>query len=196
MKLRLPGRSIDKPQTDELGFGSFAEVETLGAWTVESSARGVAESTVADTKEIAWGDGETSEDVLELQYEGGITEILGVSQVESRFGSAARAREGEPFAIPAFRPLAGPERDIKALLLKGARLLRPKLEGLKKDALREVFVRTIRVFEKKLVPAPGVHRIASPRVLAPGPLSQIEHLERPILVLVHGTASTDRKSVV
>lgn len=131
------------------------------------------------------------EDVLELEFQSGVTQWVSVSQLREDLG---RPRSGEnngiivPGVIPRRRPSS---RGVADWVLKGLKLLRLDPVDPVADLAIDVLISQ---FETKLTRSPDLYRVSSS--LEPLSTAKPDSLETsdPLLVFLHGTASNTHGS--
>jgi CHAT domain-containing protein len=186
IRLRLPGRaaassSASPPHAD---IAQFLKVEEKASVSVGVSLRGApVESVAFDAK---------PDDVIELQYEGGLCQWVRVDQLrddlQKRNSLLARGvADQQEVVIPA--DLGAPAaRGAADLLLKGLKILGLDPVGVAADlAVRKV----VSKFEDSLQPAPGLYILSDPRT----PEREVRDAKEldnraPYLLFLHGTASS------
>jgi len=186
VRLRLPGRAA-APNTagpPHADIAQFLKIEEKTAVIVGVSQRGPAVESVAfDAK---------PDDVVELEYEGGLCQWVRVDQLRDdllkRNRLLARGAAGEQeLIIPA--DLAAPAtRGAADLLLKGLKVFGIDPVGVVADL---AVGKVVSKFEDSLQPAPGLYILSDPRT----PEREVRDAKEldnraPYLLFLHGTASS------
>ncbi len=186
IRLRLPGRAADPspavpPHAD---IAQFLKVEEKTSVSVGVSLRGAPVESVAFDA--------MPEDVVELQYEGGLCQWIRVDQLrddlQKRNSLLARgAADEQEVVVPA--DLGSPAaRGAADLLLKGLKILGLDPVGVAADlAVRKV----VSKFEDSLQPGPGLYILSDPKT----PEREVRDAKEldnraPYLLFLHGTASS------
>lgn len=181
----LPGREASTPTaTPHPDIAQFLRINQKIAVSVGVSQRGAPlETTRFDAN---------SEDIVELQYEGGLCQWVRADQLRDdlRERNAALARGGEESQLVVIPPDIGApaSRGLGDLLLKGLKVFGVDPVG----AVADSAVRTvISKFEDSLDPEPGLYFLSDPRTVD-RKVRDTKDLDNraPYLLFLHGTASS------
>jgi CHAT domain-containing protein len=184
MKLLIPGVQATGHAPVERSLAEFVEVTVALETYVSPASRAAFETQFAEIDAAP-------DDVLEMQYENGVTQWVSVEQLAEDLSQTMGVRAAvEPglLRIPLTPAFTQRSRGVLGWVLKGLRLL--KVDPAKKLASLAA-QQIIERFESKLDPPAGLYRLADPsaateQVTAPEALGGT----KPALILLHGTASS------
>jgi hypothetical protein len=182
--LRIPGarearlESFESASTRE----GVMQVEALSAYQVEA-ARAGAESIVIPNV--------PDDTVVQVELDGGIRLWTSVGQLRQDLAQAG-TRGGAPgeFVLPTSLQFGALSRGLGTLVIKGLRLFHVRADEYLADKLCKFWE------NRTLTPAPGFYRLVGVRgnvqlqVVEPGDVPT----DRPVLVFIHGTASSTEGS--
>jgi hypothetical protein len=156
------------------------EVKALSAYQVEA-ARAGAESIVIPNV--------PDDTVVQVELDGGIRLWTSVGQLRQDLEQAG-TRGGAPgeFVLPTSLQFGALSRGLGTLVIKGLRLFHVRADEYLADKLCKFWE------NRTLTPAPGFYRVAGARgsvqLVEPGSVPT----DRPVLVFIHGTASSTEGS--
>lgn len=185
MNLILPGRIVEEPSPPvEEPVLQHLAVQPIREQRVEGAARG----GMIEEHELA---GAPDEAIVELLYDNGVKEWTSVGQLKDDLRAAGGQRTADgglrlpthPFHL---RPEA--QRDIIGIGLKVLKVFGIDPVGTAaKAGARELS----KMLENKLDPAPGLYRVDDLNALPRSPVEPGSiDAEAPLLVFIHGTASS------
>ena len=186
IRLRLPGREAPLTANPHADIAQFLKVEEKKSVIVGVSLRGAPLETLPFEAQ--------STDVVELQFEGGLSRWVRVDQLRDdlRKSSGLVSRGGpdatDEIIIPPDLGAPPTRGAIGDLLLQGLKILHidPVAAGANL-AVREV----ISKFEDSLDPGPGLYVLSDPRTVERQVRAESELDNRaPYLLFLHGTASS------
>jgi CHAT domain-containing protein len=186
IRLRLPGREADatRPNQGHPEVAQFLNIKEKKAVDVDVSLRGASVDTIVFDAQ--------PEDVIELQYEGGLCQWIRADQLcedlEKRNGFVGKgSTDNHEVVIPPDLGLP-PSRGGVDLLLKGLKILGIDPVG---DAANLALRAVIAKFEDAVQPAPGLYVLSDPRTVERQVHDAKELDSRaPYLLFLHGTASS------
>lgn len=179
-KISLPGKSVEpapEPAVAELlNFKVVQQQEVIGVVRGEPLSR-----TLTEVED---------DDVVELQFDGGIVQYIRVDDLEKE-SPKRRGPEGDVIEVPAQFQRGGPSRGMWDWVLKGLKVFRvDPAKELANVGEKEIVKR----FETNTKPGPGLYRVDRDGNLvnpvAPGDLAGTG----PFLLFIHGTASSTNGS--
>jgi pimeloyl-ACP methyl ester carboxylesterase len=182
--LRLPGAreaSLEPFESASTRAG-IMQVEALSAYRVEAARAGAESIVIPDVPD---------DTVVQVELDGGIRLWTSVGQLRQDLEQAG-TRGGAPgeLVLPASLQFGALSRGVGTLVIKGLRLFNIRAD--------EFLARKLCQFweNRTLTPAPGFYRLAGERgnvqlqFVAPGSVPT----DRPVLVFIHGTASSTEGS--
>lgn len=179
--LRLPGQIVANDTSDLDALQQFLDVEVLRTHEVIGVVRGAALKS-ADLQ------GAEDDDVIELQFDGGVVQWITVAQLKAE-GRVARGTDGDVLEVPVQFRRGAAERGLWDWILRGLRVLRidpaNKLANLGQTEI-------VDRFEGQQQPPPGLYRIGDKGALTnqiTNP-NQLGGGSAPWLTFIHGTASS------
>lgn len=182
--LRLPGRDVPVTPNPHLDIAQFLRVEEKKSVVVGVALRG------ARLESVPFG--ANPDDVVELQFEGGLSQWVRVDQLRDdlrkRNDLLTRGGPAENETIIPPDLGAPPSRGGVDLLLKGLKILGINPVGDVADlAVRKV----VSKFEDSLQPGPGLYVLSDPRTVEKQ-IRDSKDLDSsaPYLLFLHGTASS------
>lgn len=183
--LRLPGQPVENDARDLEVLQPFLDVEVLRTHEVIGVVRGAALKS-ADLQ------GAKDDDIIELQFDGGVVQWTTVAQLKDE-GRVARGADDDVLEVPVQFRRGAAERGLWDWILRGLRVLRVDPANKLADLGQAEIVDR---FEGQQQPPPGLYRVGDKGVLtesitAPGQLSSGS---APWLILIHGTASSTHGS--
>lgn len=181
--LRLPGQPVDDDPRDLLSIRELIDVQVLTTHEVIGVVRGAALRS-ADLE------GAKDDDVVELQFEGDVSQWITVAQLRAE-GRTDRGAEGDVLEIPVsyHRGTAVADRGVWDWVLRGLRVLRIDPQRKLADLGVEKIVDKL---EGQQQPPPGLYRVDEKGALTEAikDAGQLAGGLAPWLVFIHGTASS------
>ena len=175
------GNSIKVGTYFDTDSQKFLDTETLAAFDIAATRSDAIKKTVEVDEE----------DVLELEFEDGLIRIMTLEELEKeakKKQSRGNYDEDNVFMIPSH--LEGYEADSRGFLknlLKKLKIIKVNEKVVSLSALA-----LARKIESQLEPAPGLYHCQNPNKL--GKKAQNIATKGPLLVLLHGTASSTASS--
>lgn len=180
--LRLPGQAVPNDTRDVAALGEYLDVEVLATQEVIGVVRGEPLKT-ADLS------GAKDDDVIELQFDGGVTQWTTVAQLKEE-GRVARGGDGDDVLhVPVQFSRGTTQRGFWDWVLRGVRVLRIDPAGKLADLGQAELVDR---FESQQQPPPALYRVGEKGALA-NPVTTANPLPggpAPWLIFIHGTASS------
>lgn len=185
--LRLPGQPVEDDQRDLLPVRELIDVEVL----TRHEVIGVVRDTALRSADLQ---GAQEDDVVELQFDGGVSQWITVAQLRAE-GRIDRGAEGDVLEIPVAyrRGTATADRGLWDWVLRGLRVMR--IDPQKKLADLGV-EKVVGKLEGEQQPPPGLYRVNEKGALTEliGQDGQLPGGAAPWLVFIHGTASSTEGS--
>ena len=169
--------------TKELSDGKAGGGENLGVDVTVKTAIDVSRVRAAGQPEVFEAE---SDDLIELEMEGGAILWLRADEVEDRLGPiSARSADGQAIILPTAIAQEGDARGIGDWVIKGLKVIGIDL----RDELAEKTARAIarKLEEKATKDDPGLKRWDGSETLTPA--DEIVPGDQPWLLFLHGTAS-------
>jgi hypothetical protein len=179
--LRLPGQPVGNDARDLDVLQPFLDVEVLRTHEVIGVVRGAALKS-ADLQ------GAKDDDIIELQFDGGVVQWTTVAQLKDE-GRVARGADDDVLEVPVQFRRGAAERGLWDWILRGLRVLRVDPANKLADLGQ---VEIVDRFEGQQQPPPGLYRVGDKGVLTETitALGQLSGGSAPWLILIHGTASS------
>lgn len=133
------------------------------------------------------------DDVLEIELDNGFRLVTSWAQFQQRYpGQAPRDAASGATMFPTTLSLGGPARGGVSWLIKGLRVVKVDVE----PKFAQTMLLAVAALEKHLIPRPGLHRVLKSPA---GALEPVEGevkvaAQQPMLVFLHGTASSTKGS--
>ena len=127
------------------------------------------------------------DDLVELHFDDGSVVVTTCQQLRERVAGASRQRSGDADIIPALLDLGATERGAGAVALKLLRVFKVDPVAAIADLTT---AKAIAVIESQLAGPPGLYRLRPDGTLGPRIDATLDLPEKPVLVLLHGTASS------
>ncbi len=186
-KLRIPGTELREPQFATFSWQNITLKEPPRTFRLSATRAGAADAPIVDT---------VDDDVIEIELENGArfwTSRQRLTEELLPFGEK-RGVDGV-VELPANLPLLGPSRGpLGAAVIKTLRLFRINVPRL---AAQTIATRWENSTLQKDAPGPGLYRCSSAGPFALTSLTGASGAlptDRPILLFLHGTASSTRGS--
>ncbi len=180
-KIQLAGQTIPNPVANEYDnqFRQDFNIDHKGSAALDIS-RGDAPVLTIDSD---------AEDVLLLEQQDGVKLMIRRDDFEHDFPSAAASRGADgTLLFPASLDFGSPSRGVCSWVVKVLSVF-----GIKKAA-REATEALIKKFEDSLEPGPGFYRVEQGEKVNLVPASAPTAVDKPLLVFIHGTASSTEGS--
>ncbi len=190
--IRVRGTRDETQRPDDAGTGKFLKTRTLEAVEVGTVSRAGVSTGDVLIEDVP------ADAVLELEFEDGATLWTSVAEFRAGFSpapkTAQRGKARDELVVPERMAMGGRTRGLGKWLLKALRVLDI-------DPAEKIAETVIERIEAKLVEGPGVYRLpirgttaADENFLGERVKASALPTDRPILLFIHGTASSTEGS--